>query len=215
MNDEAIAREGVSVQLPSGQATSLRWDDVEHLGGVVPDTPRLITDERLNQAVHEMPEQWLRARVRGWMELSESPNLDYWIGTYTAEGKWISCSSRDNAFAPLQHRIDYARRLCRHVNKACAHGGVWLVGWIRGGHEFYLLWKDQDGDLRCPIECDRPFTALVGWSFYNWEQHCNGAIEMVLEHDRYLELKAGQSKKLAQGERVSANHLNEAPPIAL
>lgn len=204
---------GVPV-LIGDRSTSLRWDDVEHFGGVVPDQPRIIVDERLASSVQEMPEQWLRSRVRGWMELTESPDLDFWIGTYAGR-QWIWCSSRGDSYAPLQHRIDYARGVCKHLNRACAHGGAWLTGWIRGGHEFYALWKDPDGDISIPLECDVPFTQLIGWSNYNWEQHANGAIEVWRRFQEAIDASPDQKKSLAQGQRVSATHLKEAPPVGL
>lgn len=210
--------DNIPVHVSSERATALRWDDIEfmgYVGGPVSEVRRIVTDEKISEALHDMPEQWLRSRVRGWMELAESPDLDFWIGTYTEDGKWIFCSSRQDTFAPLEHRIDYARRICRHLNRICAHGGVWLAGWIRGGHEFYLLWKDADGDIQIPIECDRPFTLLQGWTLYNWEQQAENAYKVWSEFRKNMEFGRGQNRKLAQGEETSATHLQEAPPIGI
>lgn len=214
MNDFGAIDRGVGVILKSGQSTSVRWDDVEWMGGL-PETPKIITGETLSERVTEMPERWIRARVRGWMEQIESPDLDFWIGTFVGR-EWIFCSSRKDSFFPLQHRMDYARQVCRHVNKQCGHGGVWLVGWIRGGNEFYLLWKDPAGDIKCPIECDEPFNRLLGWTATHWEFHCNNAVQRVRDFERAMELGTGQEKKLAQGDTIDeSRHLQEAPAIGI
>lgn len=165
--------------------------------------------------VHELPESWLRSRVRGWLELNESPGLPYWIGTYTAEGKWIYCSSEQDRWAPQPFRQEYAMAVCKHVNLQAANGGAWLVGWIRGGREFYLLWKDEDGDIQIPIECDKPFVVLMGYTVYNWENLCNEAFGVYCEAKRALEMTKDQQVKRAQGQRMSAEHHSAAPPIVM
>ena len=161
--------------------------------------------------VHQLPEQWLRSRVRGWMELVESPGLAFWIGTYTPEGKWIFCSSNSDMWAPKPFRQEYAMRVCRHINRHCANGGAWLTGWNHGGREFYMLWKDPSGDLQIPIECDKPFVALQHYTDDDWAKHCHSALMVWTEHTRNLELTESQTVNLAQGEAISPNHMAEAP----
>lgn len=165
--------------------------------------------------VHQMPEQWLRSRVRGWLERIESPDLAFWVGTYTADGRWIFCSSDADSWAPKPYRQEYAMNVCRHINKQCSMGGAWLVGWIRGGREFYLLWKDPDGDLTIPIECDKPFIVLRNYTVFDWETHCQAALGVYSEHKRNLEMTDSQQVKVAQGERPSPQHLNSAPPVGI
>lgn len=207
MNDRVV------IGLNDGRVTSGKWDDFEAVGNK--PTERIIVADSSDQ-VHDMPEQWLRSRVRGWMEMSESPDMDYWIGTWTAEGqrsKWICCSSRDNQYVPMLHRVEFARRVCRAVNKHAANGGAWLAGWIRGGHEFYLLWKDEAGDIAVPLECDKPFIYIMGWSLDVWIMHCNDAITVKREIDRDTEIAKSQQVKLAQGEKMNeTKHLSEAAP---
>lgn len=165
--------------------------------------------------VHQLPEQLLRSRVRGWLELQESPELAFWVGCYTPEGRWIYCSSDSDLWAPKQFRQAYAMAVCRHINKHCSNGGAWLVGWIRGGREFYMLWKDPDGDLQIPIECDKPFTELKKYTLSDWEKHCSSAHLVYSEHKRNLEMTESQQVKRAQGERTSPQHLDAAPAIGL
>lgn len=179
------------------------------------DDLKIILASGIDDQVHRMPEQWLRSRVRGWMELTESPGLGYWCGTYTAEGKWIYCSSDDNTLIPTRYRQEYAMAVCRHVNKACANGGAWLVGWIRNCRVFYLLWKDIDGDIQIPIEADKPFIALQKYSVTDWESHCSTAHHVWKEHHKNLEQTGAQQVKRAQGQRTTPEHLDAAPAIVM
>ena len=162
-----------------------------------------------------MPEAWLRARVRGWMNQQESPGLAFWIGTYTAEGKWIYCSSDDDRWIPAQFRVDYAMKVAKHLNQQVPFDGAWLVGWVRGGREFYLLYKDKDGDIQIPIECDKPFIAIRNWTPTNWEHMAATAHLKWVEWQKSLEFSRMQQKRVAQGEPVSPDHLEQAPPIGL
>lgn len=206
-NQQGVAQ----IQLKDGRVTSGRWDDFEAVGER--PTENIVIADAASERIHTMPEEWLRSRVRGWMNITESPNLDFWIGTYTSEGRWISCSSRDNNYVPMMHRVEYARNICRLVNRHCAQGGAWLAGWIRGGHEFYLLWKDPDGDISVPIECDKPFTELMGWKNDVWVMHCNNALKIKREIDEVAEVSPSQQVKLAQGQPMDTEkHLNEAAP---
>ena len=170
----------------------------------------LVSDKAVKH-LHEMPETWLRSRVRGWMELCESPDLAYWIGTYTAEGKWIYCSSNVDTYMPKQFRQVYAMDVCRYLNRQCNFGGAWLAGWFRGGREFYLLWKDQDGDIQIPIESNLPFIALQKWRLSSWEQHACTAYAVYSENKANNEIKGRDTVKVAQGEKTSDQHLANAP----
>jgi hypothetical protein len=207
-----MSSDSTKILLPDGRVTSGRWDDFEAVGDR--PTEKIVVADRADQ-VHDMPETWLRARVRGWMNLTVSPDMDFWIGTYTSNGsnsRWIYCSSRDDTYVPLLHRVDYARRVCRGVNQRCANGGAWLAGWIRGGHEFYLLWKEADGDLAVNLECDKPFTHIVGWTIDDWAQHCVDAMKLQRDWTEAMELTNGQVARLAQGQRMDEQaHLQRAP----
>jgi hypothetical protein len=125
--------------------------------------------------LHTLPEQWLRARFRGWLTMIESPDLNFWAGCYTADGKWICCSSNQDGWHPNDRRMNYAMNVNRHINRHASHGGAWMTGWIKGGHVFYLCWKDPDGDIQIPIECDKPFVVLKNYTHFDWERHCNAA----------------------------------------
>ena len=177
-----------------------------------------IVGEKAARHLHELPEAWLRSRVRGWMELNESPDLAWWIGTYTAEGTWIWASSRQfvdgpvDAYQPKPFRQDYAMRVAKHLNANCNFGGAWLAGWFRGGREFYLLWKDSDGDIHIPIECNKPFVTLARWPLSSWERQACTAYATWREWKRNVDVREGKDTiKAAQGERASETHLRNAP----
>lgn len=179
------------------------------------DPAPLLVQPAKEAALHRLDDAWLRARVRAWMEVVESPDLDYWIGTYTAQGGWIYGSSNADRWLPSVKRQLMAQEVCKFVNAHCAEGGAWLAGWIRGGSVFYLLYKDADGDLQIPIECEKSFAALQEFTHFDWANHCLHAIEVWKEVRRNLELSAAQQVKQAQGERTSENHFKEAPPVGI
>lgn len=162
-----------------------------------------------------MPEDWLRSRVRGWMELHESPNELFWIGTYTRDGQWIWCSSGPDKWAPGPRKQDFAMRVCRFVNQEASRGGAWITGWIRGGREFYMLWKDPDGDISCPVEFSTPLSALERWPLSAFGRHADHAIEITLGWRRDIDTTQNQRVKLAQGEKPSANHGSEAEKFVI
>jgi hypothetical protein len=197
---------------------SARHDDQLFLGDRGEAAPIIVTD-KIEAPGHVMPEEWLRSRVRGWMmhenQLPDGQVLAFWIGAYTADGQWIYCSSDADSWAPQGYRQEYARRVNAHLNRECAFGGAWLTGWVRGGREFYLLWKDKDGDLQIPMECDKPFIALGKWSVEDWERQAVTAWNAWREFHKNLELGKGQEKKVAQGERTSAGHMQGAPKVSL
>lgn len=175
---------------------------------------QVIVTDKIGAPGHEVPEDWLRARVRGWMNTTESPGRDFWIGTYTADGRWIYCSSQLDRWATPPSKQKYAMDVCKHLNRQCAAGGAWLVGWTLEARRFYLLWKDGDGDIQIPIDCDKPFIVIRDWPMHTWENMATAALGVWSEWHRNQEHGKGQQVKRAQGERTSANHLSEGLPVA-
>ena len=192
--------------------SAVRADDLIVTDGQQPAYPIAIVD-KLTAGGHNLPEQWLRARVRGWMELNESPGLAYWVGTYTSDGKWIWCSSRESRWTPAQFRVEFAMKVCKHLNRMIPHGGAWLTGWVQGGRVFYMLWKDRDGDIQIPIECDKPFVALRNWAVEDFERLAGTAWATWLEWKKRAQFSPKQQKMVAQGEPVSPEHLKHVTKI--
>jgi hypothetical protein len=150
------------------------------------------------------------------MELCESPDLAFWIGTYTPGGTWIYCSSNSDTYLPKTFRQSYAQSVAKHLNKHCNFGGAWLAGWFRGGKEFYLLHKDHDGDIQIPIECNKPFIAIVKWPVETWERHaCTAYVAWKEMRSNSDADRKKDTVKLAQGEKPSPQHLANAPEAAI
>ena len=203
-----MADDTTKIQLPDGRVTSARWDDFETAG----DKPseNIVVADRFDP-LHTMPSEWLRARVCQWMDTIESPDQDYWMGTYAENGRWIWCASMGDKYVPLQHRVEYAQRVCRAVNKHAGFGGVWFTGWILGGHEFYLMWKQPDGDIGIPMQCGLPFTEIAKWDLSVWVMHCAEAIATMYEIHETAETTPGQQVHLSQGQKMDTdNHLAKA-----
>lgn len=163
---------------------------------------------------HSLTDELLRARVRGWMNL-EAGGHDFWIGTHTTEGRWIHCASRRDTYAPSSEKRAFAMRVCLHINKQLTMGGAWLCGWLLDGSRFYLLWKDPDGDIQIPIECDKSFAHISEWELDAWSRLCFEALTAWAEIHAGPELARGQGKLVAQGEQVSPTHLDKAPQVKL
>lgn len=163
------------------------------------------------QNLHSLPDQWLGARVRGWM-FDEAKGSNWWVCGILADGRFKYASHPENAPMHADWR-DHARRICRHVNRHAAEGGTWLAGYI--GQMFYLLWKDRDGDIQIPIEfgaagVPMPLPRFLAYSMDDFAQQCLSAIEVWREHQYRLDMSRDQQIKLAQGQRISSDHADEA-----
>lgn len=160
----------------------------------------LIADKLTGERLHNIPESWLGARVVGWMFRETLGN--WWIAAYLSDGKLKQAASRTD-YAPSMLKQEFALRVLRHVNKQCNFGGVWLAGFLDKDYleEFYLLWKDQDGDIRVPIEFPLPFETLLGWGLDSFCMQADEAHTVYAEWQRDMEYSKSQQIKRAQGER--------------
>lgn len=172
----------------------------------------VILSDKIEGPGHGMPEKWLRARVRAWMNVEAQGN-PFWIGSYTAEGKWIFCASRNDTYHPMAHLMKYAQDVCRFLNKESSAGGAWLAGWI--GTTFYLLWKDPDGDIQIPIEAQKPWVVLQKYTHDDWLKHATAALGVWSEWKKNMEYANNQTVKLAQGQQPTMGHGSYVPPVAL
>lgn len=169
--------------------------------------------ERLIESVHGLREEWLRSRVRRWMN-DENKLVDekdviqgvasWWIGCWAGK-QWIHAATDDDRWSPGGLKEEFARRVCKYINRECANGGAWLAGWSRSGAWFYLLWKDEDGDLQIEIafntaQANLAFDRLLGWAMEDFCEHCEQAMKTHREWHRDMEYAKGQTAKLAQGE---------------
>ena len=165
---------------------------------------RIIRHGKINERIHSMPDDLLGARVVGWMN-SEGANhfqKSAWLVMAITHNGVVKTTASDDEFEPTTLQKDLARKICKFVNQNCSHGGAWLVGYF--GQMFYMFWKDRDGDIQIPLEFHQPTHVLMGWSNNDIAEHCEQALTRWAEHHEALELARNQTKKVAQGERLSS-----------
>lgn len=163
---------------------------------------KILTLDKINEHVHDLNDQWLGARVVGWMNSEGAEHFQktaWWIMAIYANGLVRTVQS-DPSWEPPLLAKDLARKLCRYINKECAHGGAWLVGYF--GEMLYFLWKDKDGDIQVPLEFLKPLHVLLGWTNEDFAEHCDQALTRWVEWHESMEYGRGQQKRLAQGERL-------------
>jgi len=176
------------------------------------DTQVITTDIlRGEQNTHGLPDAWLGARVRGWM-FEEARGAQWWICALQMDGKWRYASFPEPCLLHNDHR-EMARKICRFVNKCSSHGGAWLAGWI--GQQFYLLWKDRDGDLQIVEEFPLPMERLKAFEMEDFAEHCEQMIAKWKEWMYGMEHSRNQRVRLAQGESISAAHAVESSRYSL
>lgn len=151
---------------------------------------------RNGKSPHNLRDDLLGARLIPWMFL-ESGGDDWWLCAITASGEFVSASN-DNIHKPSSDKIDYAQRICRHVNQVANHGGAWVTAWF-GNKRFYLLWKDCDGDIHIPIECDKGWEHIMDWRVCNWAEQAEQAFAVWSDFITNMEISKSQQVCLAKG----------------
>lgn len=159
----------------------------------------LIIADRVRGATHNLPDAWLLSRLVPWLFV-ESNGSDWWTAVLLADGKVVT-KSHPETYTPPEDRQLFAKHILNFLNRECSHGGAWVVAWIDKGRRFYLLWKDKDGDIQIPIECDQGWWRIKGWDLEAWGEHAEQAWAVWKEWHDNLEMTGMQTIKLAQGER--------------
>lgn len=149
---------------------------------------------------HSLPTEWLGKRMLGWMFL-ESQGSPWWLCAVTREGSFKLASHDGSQQGPSVEHEDYAKRVAWHLNQVADHGGAWFTAWI-DGVRFYLLWKDSDGDIQIPIECDLGWHHIADWTPDDWAEQAEQAHAAWTEFYRNIAEQAGPLKtvNLAQGQ---------------
>lgn len=159
-------------------------------------------------AVHGLDDRLIGARMLGWM-LSEANGTNWWICGLLKDGKIVAWDSTAKATDDKQNlKIPKERELFAiNVMSALvevAEGGTWLCAWFDDCKRFYLLWKDEDGDIQIPIECDQSWLRLSTWKPDDFCRHAAHAHATWLNLHKNMEYGAGQQIKLAKGEKPSS-----------
>lgn len=152
----------------------------------------------INKKVHHLPDTLLTARAVRWM--NSETNKNWWIMSFTSEGVPLSASS-SKEYSPSLNRQLFAKQVCEYVNLQNNAGGAWMAGYVDKDYpeQFYLLWKDFDGDIRIPIEFPQPFSVLQEkWSLDNFLNHTVEALGALKEYEYAMAFSENQVKSLAK-----------------
>ncbi len=155
-------------------------------------------EDYVHGRTHGLEDCWLTSRLVPWFHV-ETLDPRVWVCVLTTGGKWIYWT-KDGHSEPDIHKRDYARTVVRYLNKHCHFDGAWVGAWTDGWQTFYLLWKDRDGDIQFPIDSTLPWRELRGWAPDVWGKQASAAHEIWRDSVKVLELKAEQTRKLAQGQ---------------
>lgn len=177
---------------------------------------KTISGDIILRPTHAMADHLIGARLRGWMHVEAGgtmaeidglkvPDLpakvDWWVCGVTADGKVIAWDSTPTQTMPMtQNRRFFAMQVLARLNARASEGGLWLVAWFDGGRRFYLLWKDQDGDIQIPIEIDVPWFRLREWTPDDFLKMAVASHITWSNIHRNMEYREGQQIRLAQGE---------------
>ncbi|MRR49365.1 MAG: hypothetical protein EG825_00380 [Rhodocyclaceae bacterium] len=160
---------------------------------------QIITNLTADQNTHSLDDAWLGARVRGWM-FDEAQGAQWWITALTRDGKWKEASFPEQTALHSDNK-QLARSVVRHLNTNASHGGAWLAGWI--GAQFYLLWKDRDGDFQLVEEFPISDIRLREFTLDDFAEHAEQMHSVRKEWEYNMDYGRGQRVNLAQGERLS------------
>lgn len=158
---------------------------------------------KLNSVCHTVSDRQIEARLLQWM-LTEANHTNWWVCGATHDGKvvcWDSAADRRTPYLIPKDRQYYAVRVLSKLHEL-GLPGTWLVGWIDDCKRFYLLWKDDDGDIQIPIECDRSWLSLREWDMDTWASMAMTAYLQWQEMERVVDASPNQRFSPANGEQA-------------
>lgn len=162
----------------------------------------------LGKQVHGVSDQLIEARILEWM-MREANGGNWWLLGVTHDGKviaWDNGAGVQTGLQPPRDREHYALAVLSALNLELAQGGTWMVAWIDDCRRFYLLWRDADGDIQIPIDCDRSWLRFREWGVDVWLRMAGGAWQQWTEIQQNLELRPDQTVRLAAGEAPKQVH---------
>lgn len=160
----------------------------------------IITGEGFGKAVHGIDDRVIGARLLGWM-VRECGAANWWICGLTKDGKVLAWDStgQGTLFIP-KDRQHFAMRVLSALAHEASEGGLWLVAWIDDGKRFYLLWKDEDGDIQIPIEIDVGWLRLREWPMQEFVDQAATAFQVWERMHANMDYGRGQQIMLAKGD---------------
>lgn len=161
----------------------------------------IIPGEGHGKSIHGLDDRLIGARLLGWM-VRESNGTNWWIVALAHDGKVVSWdSSGQNLLVIPKDRQHFAIRVLSALNADAGEDGLWLVAWFDDCKRFYMLWKDQDGDIQIPIESDISWLRLREWSPHDFVKQAAAAFVTWEKWHENMEYGRAQQIKLANGER--------------
>lgn len=142
--------------------------------------------------LHNLPDNWLTARAVQWM-FSETVG-NWWLTTFTSDGTPLFAAN-PKTFLPSGEDRALASSVCKYINKHAHNGGAWMAGFIDKDRpqQFYLLWKDSDGDIHIPIEFPQSLKELKeNWKLDDFLYQADMAVHFWREERAKLELSRSQ-----------------------
>ncbi len=161
----------------------------------------VLVGNRIGKAMHSVKDELIGARLLGWM-VRESNGANWWVAGVAGDGRLLAWdSSAQGHIEPPKEKKYYAIRVITALHQLGELPGTWLVGWLDDCKRFYLLYKDQDGDIQIPIECDKSWLVIREWEMDTWVKMAVGAYGQWLEFHENMEYSKGQKIMLAAGQK--------------
>ena len=165
----------------------------------------ILPGEGFGKSVHGLDDRLIGARLLGWMTL-EANGANWWVCGLLKDGKviaWDSTAQATNKVLRLPLPLDRQHFAVRALSGLVeiGEGGTWLCAWFDNGKRFYMLWKDEDGDIQIPIEVDVGWVRLREWSAGDLVRLASQSFKTWAEIHKNMEYRKGQQIKLAKGEK--------------
>ena len=163
-------------------------------------------EDRAFGRTHSLRDEWLQARLLAWFEREGGSRS--WIAVLREGGKWHYWQQGEG-MEPGADKRSYARTVVSYLNREVHFDGAWVGGWVdEGWKRFYLLWKDQDGDIHIPIDTppELHWSKLRHWDADVWAEHAANAHQGWKAAQKAIDATPDQQMKLAQGQ--SKAHAN-------
>lgn len=176
--------------------------------------------DRIFKRTHSLPTEWIMATLipsifakAEWIfetlhPATGMPDINsrvikrgdnWWLCVLLADGK------RYEKWYPKGKIIDaeksaYAHDVVRVLNLYCNFGGAWSAAWIGDFRDFYLVWRDKDGDIQIQLD-SAPWYQIKTWDADVWAEHAAQAHAQWAEFNKQMEWGKSELVKAAQGER--------------
>ncbi len=150
---------------------------------------------------HHLQDRWLHARLYQWFMREGSRKC--WV-CIQGEGRWVYWSKGGKIMPPDDKRR-YARAVVHYLNRHCNYDGAWVGAWLDDGWKrFYLLWKDEGGDIQIPMDTAGSLSwegkdGFRNWPMDAWGNLATNAWELWRDAQEAVAAKPEQQISLAKG----------------